>query len=61
LDGQLKKIMSIVKVRGSQHSKEIRAYEITEKGLVVGEALTDYRDLLIGVPRKNDATEESAQ
>jgi circadian clock protein KaiC len=60
LNGQLKKIMAIVKLRGSEHSKEIRAYEITENGLVVGEALTDYRDLLIGVPRKNDPTEESA-
>ena len=54
LDGRLKKIMAVVKLRGSQHSKEIRAYEINAEGLVVGEALTEYRDLLVGVPRKTD-------
>jgi circadian clock protein KaiC len=61
MDGQLKKIMVIVKVRGSQHSTEIRTYEITAKGLVVGEALTGYQDLLIGVPRKIQASGKSTE
>jgi circadian clock protein KaiC len=59
LDSQLKKIMAIVKVRGSQHSKEIRAYEITAEGVVIGETLTDYQELLTGVPKKIQAPGKS--
>ena len=51
--------MAVVKLRGSQHSKEIRSYEITGEGLVLGEALTEYRDLLVGVPRKIEEPETS--
>ncbi len=46
LQGRLQRVMSVVKVRGSAHSKEIRAYEITKKGLVVGEQLSAYNGLL---------------
>jgi circadian clock protein KaiC len=48
--GQLKRIMAVVKVRGSAHRKELRAFEITEDGLVVGEALSGYVGLLTGQP-----------
>ena len=48
LKGQLRRLMAVVKVRGSAHSKELRAFEITDKGIVVGEALGDYDGLLTG-------------
>ena len=35
--GQLQRIMAVVKVRGSAHSKDMRAFEITENGIVMGE------------------------
>jgi circadian clock protein KaiC len=50
LQGQLKRIMAVVKVRGSAHRKELRAFEITEDGIVVGEALGGYVGLLTGHP-----------
>jgi circadian clock protein KaiC len=48
LNGELQKVMLIVKLRARKHSKALRAYEITEKGIVVGAALTRYRGILIG-------------
>ena len=37
IDGSLKRAMAVVKVRSSQHSKELREYEITsDGGIVVG-------------------------
>ena len=42
--------MAVVKVRGSAHKKELRAFEITEDGIVVGEALDGYVGLLTGHP-----------
>ncbi len=50
LHGCLQRVMSVVKVRGSAHSKEIRAFEITKDGLAVGEPLTSYDGLLTGHP-----------
>lgn len=35
IDGQLRKIMIVVKMRGSNHAKDIREYVINEKGFVV--------------------------
>jgi circadian clock protein KaiC len=50
LNGQLKRMMAVVKVRGSAHSKDLRAFEISEEGIVVGETLGRYEGLLTGNP-----------
>ena len=48
--GQIQRVCSVVKVRGSQHSKDIRSYTITDAGIVMGPALTEYVGLLTGRP-----------
>lgn len=51
LDGQLRRMMAVAKVRSSPHSKDLREYEITEgQGVVVGRPLKGYRGLLTGAP-----------
>lgn len=50
LNGCLQRVMSVVKVRGSAHSKEIRTYEITRTGIAVGQPLSRYDGLLTGHP-----------
>jgi circadian clock protein KaiC len=50
LKGQLQRIMAVVKVRGSAHSKDLRTFEITEQGIVMGETLGAYEGLLTGSP-----------
>ena len=50
LQGELRRVMAVVKVRGSAHSKELRPFEITEDGIVVGDALGHYDGLLTGHP-----------
>lgn len=50
LRGQLQRIMGVVKVRGSEHSKDLRAFEITRDGIVMGETLRGYEGLLSGSP-----------
>jgi circadian clock protein KaiC len=52
LGGQLRRAMAVVKVRSSQHSKDLREYEISEDGgIMVGRALEDFDGLLTGNPR----------
>jgi circadian clock protein KaiC len=50
LDGQLKRVMAVVKVRASAHSKDLRLFEINTDGIVVGERVGDYQGLLTGSP-----------
>lgn len=48
--GQFKRAFSVVKVRGSEHSKDIRLFDITNKGIVIGETMTEYAGILSGRP-----------
>ncbi len=48
IDGELRKILNITKMRGGDHSKGIRQYDITSKGLELN--TTSYQGLLTGVP-----------
>jgi circadian clock protein KaiC len=57
IDGQLRKILMVVKMRGGDHSKDIREYEITFNGLRIGERLTGYEGLITGIPRSCDTRE----
>ncbi len=50
LKGRLQRILAVVKVRGSAHSKDLRTYEITDDGIVMGDTLGDYEGLLTGEP-----------
>jgi circadian clock protein KaiC len=51
IDGQLRKVMVVVKMRGGNHSKDIREYEITSDGIVlIGPRLRGYQGLTTGVP-----------
>lgn len=51
IGGELRKILMVVKMRGGNHSKDIREYEITAEGLVIGARLSDYRALITGIPQ----------
>jgi circadian clock protein KaiC len=43
--------MVVIKMRGGNHSKDIREYEITSKGVVImGDRLTEYQGLITGIP-----------
>jgi circadian clock protein KaiC len=53
IDGQLRKMMVVIKMRGGNHSKDIREYVITEKGVVViHPRRTDYLGLSTGIPEQ---------
>jgi circadian clock protein KaiC len=48
----LQRVMAVVKVRASAHSSEIRRYEITDEGIVIGDPVLDYEGILGGQPRR---------
>lgn len=51
LEGRLRTVMTIVKARSRKHSDELRLYEITKTGMVVGDALPEYEGIITGLPR----------
>jgi circadian clock protein KaiC len=58
IDGQLRKVMVVIKMRGGNHAKDIREYEITDKGVVIlGERLTNYQGLISGIPKHSDRSD----
>lgn len=50
LDGCLRRVIAVVKVRGSEHSKEIRLFEIDDNGVCIGTPLAGYQGILAGQP-----------
>jgi circadian clock protein KaiC len=51
ISGQLRKVMAVIKMRGGNHSKDIREYVITDKGVVViHPRSTEYDGLTTGIP-----------
>jgi circadian clock protein KaiC len=40
-------------MRGGYHSKDIREYEITSEGVVIGKHLHEFRGLVTGVPERS--------
>ena len=55
IDGQLRKIMVVIKMRGGNHAKDIREYEITSEGVVIlGKRLANFQGLISGIPMRSD-------
>jgi circadian clock protein KaiC len=50
IDGRLRTVLNVIKMRGSAHSRDLRPYELTASGAVMGPALVGYRGIMTGVP-----------
>ena len=50
IDGALRRVLAVHKMRGSTHSPDFRTYEIGASGAVVGGPLRNYQGILTGIP-----------
>ncbi len=50
IEGELCKVLTVVKMRGSAHSREFRAYDITLVGIRLRESLREYDGIITGSP-----------
>jgi circadian clock protein KaiC len=56
LQGELRKVIAVAKMRGFKHDNALRLYDIEAGGIVIGDALTDQQGVLVGKPRpRSDA------
>lgn len=51
LQGEIKRVMAVVKLRNSAHSHELRLFEITDAGIVISGSRPEMDALLTGHPR----------
>ena len=58
MQGELRKVMNLIKVDGSAHSKGLRIYDVTAKGLLIGQPLSGYEGIITGSMRKVSETVE---
>jgi circadian clock protein KaiC len=52
LDGMLRKVLTIAKMRGFDHTKELRLYDISADGIVIGDSLANHQGILVGRPTR---------
>lgn len=58
--GQLRKNLAVVKMRNSDHRKDLMGYEITAHGMVIRESLRDYRGVGTGAAEPRDVARPPA-
>lgn len=50
IEGELRQVLVVVKMRGSSHSRDFRLYDVGASGAVVGGSLADYHGIITGAP-----------
>jgi circadian clock protein KaiC len=55
VESRLQRVMAVVKVRASAHSSEIRRFDITDDGIVIGDPVLGYEGILGGQPTRTKA------
>jgi circadian clock protein KaiC len=53
IEGQTQKVMTVAKMRSSEHSKELRLYDVTGSGIEVGCSLLEYRGITTGLNQRH--------
>jgi len=59
MDSAMKRALLIMKMRGSDHDKRLREYQITSKGVEVAGSFSGYEGIMTGTPHKSRIEEIS--
>jgi len=52
IDSTMRKALVVLKLRGSDHDKALREYDITSQGIAVAQPFTGFESIITGVPRR---------
>ena len=59
--GEIRQAVSIIKKRGGRHERTIREFKLHDGHIHVGEALSEFRGVLTGVPTYDDSDERASR
>ena len=57
IDGDLRRGIAVIKMRGSQHDKEVREFTIDSSGLHIGKPFRNVQNILLGIPSSSAPSE----
>ena len=57
IDGDLRRGLAVIKMRGSQHDKEVREFTIDGTGLHIGKPFRNVQNILLGIPSSSAPSE----
>jgi circadian clock protein KaiC len=57
VEGELRSFLTVIKTRARGHSRELRGYEVTSNGIVVGKRLSEMTGIISAVPRVREHPE----
>jgi len=52
LEGRVRKVLAVAKMRGFDHDNALRLYDIGPTGIELGAPLADHTGILVGNPRR---------
>src|SRR4051812_12076822 len=58
INGQLRRFLTVIKTRARPHSHDLREYDVTSKGLVIGARLSGLTGVITAVPEKHGDAEQ---
>jgi circadian clock protein KaiC len=61
INGELQTVITVVKTRGRGHKRELRSYEITDRGLTLGDVIRGYEGVITAVPRFVGTSQHAAE
>src|SRR2546428_3655674 len=61
IESSMRKVLAVLKLRGSDHDKNLREYKITSSGIVLGPPFSDYEGIMTGSPPKLTRTAMAAE
>jgi circadian clock protein KaiC len=53
IEAEVSKAISVLKMRGSRQDKALRKYDVTSKGIVIGDTFAGYSNIILGTPLLN--------
>lgn len=61
IDSTMKKALAVIKMRGSDHDKRLREFEITSQGIKVASPFSEYEGIITGSPRRRAGIDEAVE
>ena len=57
INGSLRRGIAVIKMRGSQHDKQIHEFTIDSKGLHIEEPFKNVQNIILGIPTSSEVPE----
>jgi circadian clock protein KaiC len=58
MEGELRSFMTVIKTRARSHRRDLREYQVTSEGIVVGKRLSEFKGIITAVPEVSNTDDK---